>query len=64
MAGIINTGSPYTGSVKRTNPKPLDSSSAIDSYENAKVYAANVKGEDVPYPGQIIATKERRTFSR
>ena len=57
MAGIINTGSPYTGSVKRTNPKPLDSSSAIDSYENAKVYAANVKGEDVPYPGQIIATE-------
>ena len=55
--GVINTGSPYTGSIKRTNPKPLDSSSAIDLYENARVYAANVKGEDVPYPGQIIATE-------
>lgn len=55
--GVINTGSPYTGSIKRTNPKPLDSSSAIDLYENAKVYAANAKGEDVPYPGQIIATE-------
>ena len=55
--GVINTGSPYTGSIKRTNPKPLDSSSAIDLYENAKVYAANAQGEDVPYPGQIIATE-------
>lgn len=55
--GVINTGSPYTGSIKRTNPKPLDSSSAIDSYENARIYAANAKGEDVPYPGQIIATE-------
>lgn len=55
--GVINTGSPYTGSIKRTNPKPLDSSSAIDSYENARIYAANTKGEDVPYPGQIIATE-------
>lgn len=54
MAGIINTGSPYTGSIKRTNPKPLDSSEVIDSLEDAKVYAKNTNGEDVPYPGQII----------
>lgn len=57
MAGIINTGSPYTGSIKRTNPKPLDSSEVIDSMENAKVYARNTNGEDVPYPGQIIVVE-------
>ena len=57
MAGIINTGSPYTGSIKRTNPKPLDSSEVIDSMENAKVYARNSNGEDVPYPGQIIVVE-------
>ena len=57
MAGIINTGSPYTGSIKRTNPKPLDSSEVIDSMENATVYARNTNGEDVPYPGQIIVVE-------
>lgn len=55
MAGIINTGSPYTGAIKRTNPKSFDSSEVIDSLEEAKAYARNANGEDVPYPGQIIA---------
>lgn len=59
MAGIINIGSPYVGSIKRTNPGPLDSSSAIDSYENAKAYAKNATGEDVPYPGQIISAEDK-----
>lgn len=57
MAGIINTGSPYIGSVKRTNPIPLDSSGVIDSKKNAETYAKNANGEDVPYPGQIIVAE-------
>lgn len=57
MAGIINTGSPYVGSVKRTNPKSLDSSETHATKQQAHLYARNANGEDVPYPGQIISAE-------